>query len=148
MKPGLIGPVGQKYEGTWIQPWEAEVTMFIQHVFEELEAGNAAHLLPDPFYVRAEDRPPLTDADCDRLIEALDEEYDSEMGLHPGHHKDRSGAMARTEMHRLPPLTRRYLAEGLDRIIDKHRDIDQEEPPAPEPTPAPSAPGPVPEYTG
>ncbi len=124
----LAGPHGQLYGGAWIKPWQAEVTMLLQSVFEELEAGHADHLTPDPFYVRASGRPPLTDADCDRLVAALDEEYDKEMRAQSGYHFSRSGATARTELHRLPPLARRFLAEGIDRILDKHQSIDQSAP--------------------
>ncbi len=137
-KPGLTGPEGQWYEGTWITPKEAEITMAYQQAFDALEDGTVDHLTPDPFYVRGGDLPPLSDADVDRFIAALDEEYDVEISHHLDHHLDRSGATERTELHRLPPLARRWLAELVDAICVKHRDIDQ----SPAPRPA------VPAYTG
>ncbi len=127
-KMGLIGPAGQWYENTWISPYHAETTWAVQEVFEAMEAGKADHLTPDPFYQRADGKPPFSDEDIDRIILAIDEEYDTEMRVYPVHHLNRSGADARTELHRLPPLARRYLVELLDAIKSKHRDIDQSSP--------------------
>ena len=135
----MSNPGGRLFESAWITPYENEVTTFMGEVFRALEAGQADTLQPDPFYVRADGRPPLTDEQVDDLIVLLDQEYDNEMERFASHHLSRSGAEARTEMHRLPPAARRYLAEGVDEIVLRHESIDQEKPPEP--------PG-GPEYTG
>src|SRR3954471_4657646 len=127
-KACIVGPEGQWYEATWISPYHAETTWAVQTVFEALESGQADHLAPDPFFVRAEGKPTFSDEDVDRIIAALDEEYDHEMSMYSVWHRNRSGATAQTELRRLPPLARRYLVELLDQIKTKHRDIDQSAP--------------------
>ncbi len=139
-KPGLMGPEGQFYENTWISPYHAETIWAVQEVFDALEGGKAAYLTPDPFYQRADGKPPFSDEDVDRIIAALDEEYDHEMRVYTSHHLSRSGATERPELHRLSPPARRYLVELLDAIQVKHRDVDQ--------SPVPKASQQEPEYSG
>jgi hypothetical protein len=140
MSTKLEGAEGQWYETLWIAPEEAEITMALQAAVEALELGQADYLTPDPFYVRGE-LPPLSDEDVDRLIAALDEEYDQEIRMYAGWHRSRSGAVEQTDLHRLPPRARRYLAEQIDAICVKHQTIDQKPPVKPEP-------GPKPEHSG
>lgn len=129
---------GRWFENTWITPYENEVTAFLREVFDALEAGQAGHLIPDPFHQRPEGRAPLTDEQVDDLITLLDAEYDHEMKSYAAHHLNRSGAEARTEMHRLPPLARRYLAETVDEIVARHESIDQKAPARPNAQTAPA----------
>ncbi len=127
MSKKLTGPEGQWYETTWITPEEAEITMALQAAMDALEAGTVAHLVPDPFYQRG-DLPPLSDEEVDVFIAVLDSEYDLEMSNYAGWHRNRSAAIERTALHRLPLLARRYLAEQIDAICVKHQTINQAPP--------------------
>ncbi len=141
---GLVGAGGQWYENTWICPEDAEITMAIQEAFDALEAGTTEHLLPNPFYLPPDGLQPLTDAQIEHFIEALDEEYDKEINSYASHHRTRSGAEAKTELHRLPWNARRWLAEQIETITVKHRHIDQNPPPRE----IPSDPRQTPPWTG
>ncbi len=119
---------GYWFENVWIAPRVAESISAVQSAFDLLEAGEIAHLLPDPFFVRPGGKPPLSDADVDRIIAAIDSEYHAEMERSPGHHKNRSGATEHTDLWRLPPLARRALVEQLAIIMERHQSIDQSAP--------------------
>jgi hypothetical protein len=135
---------GRREESVWLPPLTLEITDCLQWAYEALESGHEARLVPDPFSERAGGRPRLTDADVDRIILAVDAEYDHEIRVSPSHHLNRSGATERTELHRLGPRARRALAERLDAILTKHETIDQSAPPPPNAPPA----GAVPDFEG
>lgn len=119
--------VGRREEGIYLPPQILEITDCLQWAFEALQDGHPERLMPDPFYVRGGDLPPLTDEEVDRLIADLDVEYDKEMNGSAAHHLKRSGATAHTDLHRLGTVARRALAERLDYVLQKHRSIDQTE---------------------
>jgi hypothetical protein len=122
------GFVGRREENVYLSPLVLEITDCLQWAFELLNAGQEERILSDPFYTRSDGLPPLTEADVDRVIAALDAEYDAEMRGARSHHLQRSGATERTEIHRLSPRARRALVERIDAIFTKHQGIDQTEP--------------------
>ena len=97
-----------------------DVIAVLQDAYDLLESGEAHRLNADPYYERPHGRPPFTDADVDRLIDALDEEFGSEIDRFPDYHKRRSGATRKTDWYRLTPSQRRGLANRLDRIIAQY----------------------------
>ena len=101
-------------------PLCSEVIACLEEAFQLLESGQADRLNADPYYERAGGKPPFTDADVDRLIEALDEEFGSEIDRFPDYHKRRSGATRKTDWYRLTPSQRRGLANRLDAIIARY----------------------------
>jgi hypothetical protein len=109
-------------EGVTLSPYTLEFTEWIQHCFEMLNSGQEDRIISDPWYQRTDGRPPLTDEQVDTVIEALDKEYEYELGTYPGYHRNRSGANALPEFRRLSPRARRAMVEGIDRIISKYRD--------------------------
>jgi hypothetical protein len=108
-------------EGITLTAYTLEFTEYLQHCFELLDAGNEDQILSDPFYQREDGKPPLTDEEIDTVIVALDAEYEYELGTYPGYHRNRSGANALPEFHRLSPRARRSMVEGIARIIEKYR---------------------------
>jgi hypothetical protein len=108
-------------EGIHLSSYTLEVTEWIQRCYELLDAGDEDRILSDPFYERANGKPPLTDDEIDAVIKALDDEYAHELGTYPGYHRNRSGATALPEFHRMSPRARRAMVEGIDRIVSKHR---------------------------
>lgn len=108
-------------EGVTLSAYTLEFTDYLQQCYLLLDAGQEDHILADPFYVRADGRAPLTDAQVDAVIAALDHEYEVELGTYPGYHRNRSGANALPEFHRLSPRARRAMVEGIDRIVEKYR---------------------------
>jgi hypothetical protein len=108
-------------EGVTLTPYTLEFTNWIQHCYDLLEAGQEDRIISDPWYERADGRPPLTEEEINRVVEALDKEYEYELGTYPGYHRNRSGANALPEFHRMSPRARRAMVEGIDRIIAKHR---------------------------
>jgi hypothetical protein len=119
-----VDPTGeyttQVEEGVTLSPYTLEFTAWIQHCYDLLEAGQEDHILSDPWYQRPGGRPMLTDDEVDKVIAELDKEYEVELGTYPGYHRNRSGANALPEFHRLSPRARRALVEGCDRIITKY----------------------------
>jgi hypothetical protein len=108
-------------EGVTLTSYTLEFTDWIQHCYQLLEAGEEDRIISDPWYQRSDGRPPLSDEQIDRVIEALDKEYEYELGTYPGYHRNRSGANALPEFHRMSARARRAMVEGIDRIIAKHR---------------------------
>lgn len=95
-----------------------EITACLQEAFTDLESGDPARIArwyPDPYYERT---PDITQADADRLIAALDQEYAQEIDGYPEYHKRRSGANAKPDWYRLPGPARLGLAQRLARIAD------------------------------
>jgi len=113
--------IGRVEEGVTLSAYTVEVTAWLQHCYELLEAGDQDRILSDPWYERADGRPPLTDDEVDAVVSALDQEYEYELGTYPEYHRNRSGANALPEFHRLSPRARRAMVEGIDRIVNKHR---------------------------
>jgi len=108
-------------EGVTLSPYTLEFTDWIQHCYELLQTDQEDRIISDPWYERADGRPPLTDEQVDAVIDALDKEYEYELGTYPGYHRNRSGANALPEFHRMSPRARRAMVEGIDRIIAKYR---------------------------
>ncbi|HZT06028.1 MAG TPA: hypothetical protein VFC51_03290 [Chloroflexota bacterium] len=108
-------------EGVTLSAYTLEVTDWLQHCFDLLESGNEDRIMSDPWYRRDGDRPPLSDEQVDAVVEALDKEYEYELGTYPGYHRNRSGANALPEFRRLSPRARRAMVEGIDRIVSKYR---------------------------
>jgi len=113
-------------EGVTLSPYTLEFTDWIQHCYDLVEAGEEDRIISDPWYERAEGRDPLTEEQIDAVIDALDKEYEYELGTYPGYHRNRSGANALPEFHRMSPRARRAMVEGIDRIIAKHRIVPTE----------------------
>jgi hypothetical protein len=113
-------------EGVTLTAYTVEVTAWLQHCYDRLEAGEEDHILSDPWYERADGRSPLTDEEVDAVIEALDHEYEYELGTYPEYHRNRSGANSSPEFHRLSPRARRAMVEGIDGIVAKHRLVSSE----------------------
>ena len=97
-----------------------EITAFLQECLELLEAGQEDRIISDPFYQRADDKPPLSDEQIDRLIAAMEEEYAKEIERYPDYHKNLSGALYPPQFTRLSPTARRAMAERLDAIISRY----------------------------
>src|ERR1044071_6617902 len=108
-------------EGVTLSPYTLELTDWIQHCYELMDAGEEDRIISDPWYERSDGREPLTDEQIDAVIEALDKEYEYELGTYPGYHRNRSGANALPEFRRMSPRARRAMVEGIDRIIAKYR---------------------------
>jgi len=108
-------------EGVTLGDDVLEVIAYLQDCLDKLERGEEDMILGDPFYQRADGKPPFSDEDVDRVIAALDEEFGHEIGTYPGYHRNRSGANATPDFHRLSPRARRALVEGLDAILSRHR---------------------------
>lgn len=119
---------GRWEERVWLPPFTLELTAWIQHCYDLLEAGEEKHILADPWYQRADGKPPFTDEQINAIITALDAEYESELGSFPDYHRNRSGCNALPEFHRLSAAGRRALVEGIDRIAEKHKSIVQTAP--------------------
>jgi len=113
-------------EGVTLSAYTVEVTAWLQHCYELLEAGDEDRILSDPWYERADGAPPLTDDEVDAVIDALDQEYEYELGTYPEYHRNRSGANSLPEFRRLSPRARRAMVEGIDRIVNKHRPVAEE----------------------
>lgn len=108
-------------EGVLLPDDVLEVIAYLQDCLEKLERGEEDMILGDPFYRRADGKPPLTAPDIDRVIAAIDEEFTHEMGTYSGYHRNRSGATATPDFHRLSPRARRAVVEGLDAILTRYR---------------------------
>lgn len=101
-------------------PLCSEVIACLEECFQLLETGQAERLNADPYYERPQGRPPMTDSDVDRLIEALDEEFGSEIERFPDYHKRRSGSTRKPDWSRLTTSQRRGLANRVDAIIARY----------------------------
>src|SRR5437016_5161755 len=108
-------------EGVLLTDDVLEVIAYLQDCFEKLERGDEHLILGDPFYQRPDGKPPLTDDEVDKVIAAIDEEFTFEIGTYPGYHRNRSGASAPSDFHRLSPRARRAMVEGLDAILTRHK---------------------------
>jgi hypothetical protein len=98
---------------------------YLEDVLEKLDAGEERFILADPFYQRADGKPPFSDEHIDRIIAAIDEEFATEMGQYAGYHRNRSGATATPDFHRLSPPARRAVVEGLDVIHRRHDELSK-----------------------
>ena len=116
---GCLMPVIE--EGVTLEDDVLECIAWLQSCFEKLEAGQEELILSEPFYARADGKPPLTDEDVDKIIEGLDAEFAFEIGSYPGYHRNRSGATHVPQFDRLSPSARRALVEGIDGILARHR---------------------------
>lgn len=102
-------------EGVTLTPFTLEFTAWIQHCFDAMEVGQEERIMSDPFFDSG-----ISDELVDEVIEALDKEYEHELGTYPGYHRNRSGCNALPEFHRLSPRGRRALVEGCLRIKRKY----------------------------
>ncbi|SRR5581483_1757284 len=139
--------MGQYIEHRWFSDRDIAVTDYLQDCFEKLESGTEQAILRDPLAIRD---PALTDEEVDKVIAALDAEYDHEMEYSYSYHRTRSGATLKTEFHRLGPDARRAMVEGLDYLI---RTVQHDGPPNgqntyyfPPPVPPPASPPASPAY--
>jgi len=107
-------------EGVELRDETLDVIEYLQGVLQKLDAGLESHILGDPFYQRADGKPPFTDDEVDRVINAIDAEFAIEISLYPGYHKGRSGANTTPDFGRLSPSARRVVVEGLDAIHRRH----------------------------
>jgi hypothetical protein len=103
-------------EGVTLNDYTLEFTEFLQHCFALLEDGREDQILSDPFFDSG-----ISDEQVDAVIAALDAEYEHELGTYPGYHRNRSGANALPEFHRLSPRGRRALVEGALVIKQRHQ---------------------------
>jgi len=120
-------PGGRIEDGVSLSAYTCEITDYLQHVFDLMETGDEDRIMGDPWFQRAEGLPALTDEDVDRVIEALDSEFETEIRHYASYHLNHSGANFTPDFHRLSPRARRAVVEGLDAIIARHK---------PEPPPA------------
>ncbi|SRR5258706_9063740 len=104
-------------EGVTIHGETLDIIDWLQYCFEKLEAGAENEIMNDPFYTPRTDF--LSDEKIDEVIVELDKKLDYEIDNSLDYHRARSGADAKTEFHRLGQQARRYLVEGLMRIIDE-----------------------------
>lgn len=108
-------------EGVTLTDDVLECIAYLQDVLEKLDRDEEHLILSDPFYQRANGKPPLTDEVVDKVIEAIEAEFAFELGNYPGYHRNRSGATDPPEFTRLSPSARRAVAEGLDAILQRHK---------------------------
>lgn len=101
-------------EGVTLSAYTLELTAWLQHCFDQLEKGD--ELYADPFFDSG-----ISDERVDAIIEALDAEYAFELGTYPTYHRNRSGANAPPEFHRLSPQGRRALVDGCLAIKRKYQ---------------------------
>jgi len=113
-------------EGVVLTDDVLEIIAYLQDCFEKLDRGEEHLILGDPFYQRANDKPPLTDEEVDKVIAAIDEEFAFEIGTYPGYHRNRSGANAPADFRRMSPRSRRAMVEGLDAILTRHKLLQAE----------------------
>ena len=120
---------GRVEEGVTLTPYTCAVTDYLQHVFELLEAGAEDRFMSDPWFQRTDGLPPLSDEDVDRVIEAIDAEFATELRFYASYHLQRSGATTTPDFQRLSSRARRAVAEGLDAIVAQYtvRDADDED---------------------
>lgn len=101
-------------------PLGIEMIACLQECFLDLESGDPARIArwaADPYFDRD---PAITQADADRLIEALDARLNKEIDQFPEYHERRSGANAYTDFWRLAPSQRLGLAQRLARVDDRY----------------------------
>lgn len=108
-------------EGVVLHDDVLEIIAYLQDCFDKLGRGEEDRILGDPFYRRPDGKPPLTDEAVDRVVAAIDEEFAHEIGSYPGYHRNRSGANAAADFHRLSPRARRAMVEGLEAILARHQ---------------------------
>lgn len=107
---------GKWVNGEWYSERDLAVTGFLQAVFYKLETGNEKAIQSSATY-KAQG-PKLTDKDVDRVIEALDAEYDMEMLKYPSYHWDHAQAKTTPDFFRLGKRARRAVVEGVRQIIE------------------------------
>jgi len=117
--------MGRMEEGVELRDETLEVIDYLQEILKKLDAGLETHILGDPFYQREDGKPPFTDEQVDRVINAIDAEFAIEISLYPGYHKGRSGANTTPDFWRLGPSARRVVVEGLDAIHRRYREAPQ-----------------------
>ena len=105
---------------TFGSPLTTEMIACLEACFQDLEAGQSERWNADPYFSRGDGLASPTVEDADRLIAALDEEFDSEINQFPAFHIRRSGATAGARWYRLPESARLGLAQRLCAIADKY----------------------------
>ena len=108
-------------EGVTLNDDVLECIAWLQSCYEHIEAGTEHLIMSEPFYTRADGKPPLTQEEVDKLITAIDFEFGFEIASYPGYHRNRSGANATPDFHRLSSSARRAVVEGLDGILARHK---------------------------
>ncbi|MEA2639153.1 MAG: hypothetical protein QOF51_547 [Chloroflexota bacterium] len=112
---------GRVEEGVHLSPYTCEITDYLQHAFELLDAGDEDRIIGDPWFTRDDGLPPLSDEDVDRVIAAIDSEFETEIRIYASYHLNHSGANWVPEFNRLSPRARRAVVEGLDAILARYK---------------------------
>lgn len=107
-------------EGVNLSAYTNELTAWLQQCYELLDSGNEGRIPSDPFFDSG-----MTDAQVDTVIAAIDEEFVTELGSFPSYHRNRSGANALPEFHRLSPSARRAMVEGCLVIKNRHKALSE-----------------------
>lgn len=97
-------------------PKVAAVVSVLHDWFRAMEEGTHTSRFPDPNYIRRNNRPPWTDEEVDKVIEALDHEIRYEMDQRPNYWAER-GYDIPTDFSRLDKLQRRALVEQVDNAL-------------------------------
>lgn len=106
-------------------PWghtnacEAQVLAVLQSWFEGIEEGRALLWQPDPRFKRRNGKPPWSEEDVDRIITAIDEEFEKE-AMSWAKNSTAIMATAGPGFSRLGPAQRRALCEELDMTLAKY----------------------------
>lgn len=105
------------------------VIEYLSDWYGALQDGSAVYRLPDPAYQRSHGRHPWTDADLDRLIDAIEEEYGKELrnwaqytrsGPGDSSRHNGLGCDAGPGFTRLEPAQRLAFAQGLDALLQEY----------------------------
>ena len=110
-----IRPTGHKNKGV-------EKIIYLLHDWlMALEENIAETRLPDPLYVRPNNKPNWTEEDLNRIINAIDEEVDKEAHGSVG----RSiGATIGPDFKRLPVAQKLALVQQIETIIEENKTSD------------------------
>ena len=115
-------PGGHDEDGVYISPCLQELVDWLDDCLEKLDAGEENLIMSDPYFDSG-----LSDETVDALIADIDEDIATELGKYTGYHRNRSGANAPPEYHRLGPSARRALAEGCLQILKRHEVMEDEQ---------------------
>ena len=113
-------------------PGVAAVILLLDDWLQAMENGTAHLRLPDPDYVRPNDKPVWTVEQLDTLIRDLDAEIDQEVTRLPG---TSVGAQAGPGFSRLALLQRLALAQHLEATMEQHQETLKGFEPSPTPAP-------------
>lgn len=100
-----------------------EVTDWLQNIWRLMSQGRINTLRPVPAYDR---RKLLPDSKIEEVAEAIEDVFAYELANYPGWHQDAqqirpNQTLVTPGFSDLPPLQKRALVEGVDRIMQKYR---------------------------